>query len=390
MQIKVASSSASEVKDAVVDVRAQLSQAPSLLVVGFNTELNAKTLVEELNKAFECPVLGGSSCKGSLMVDATHAVAFSKLAVLAIYDEQGNYGVGQQTIMHCARIAGQAALEMALYASGRAYESPALIWCVLPPGQEEQVLEGFSDVVGENIPVFGGSSADNDVSGAWQQISNLDSGAQQISVAVFYPSTRVSATYSSGYEPTSMALQVTQARGRELISLDGVAAAQRYNEVTGGLIESQIGGGSVLGSTTLCPLGRKVSSYDGIDNYILSHPEAVTAEGSLTVFSDVNVGESLYLMSGSREGLLKRAQRVVATAIQLLPADATPAGVLMIYCAGCMLTVENDISSMAENLQSEFPTIPILGFYTFGEQGCFLDGKSRHGNLMISAVAFCQ
>ena len=67
-----------------------------------------------------------------------------------------------------------------------------------------------------------------------------------------------------------------------------------------------------------------------------------------------------------------------------------PAGVLMIYCAGCMLAIDDDLEDMVDGLRNCYPDLPIMGFYTFGEQGCFMDGKSRHGNLMISALVFAK
>ena len=60
----------------------------------------------------------------------------------------------------------------------------------------------------------------------------------------------------------------------------------------------------------------------------------------------------------------------------------------MIYCAGCMLAIETDLTLMINDLRRSHPHLPIMAMYTFGEQGCFLDGKSRHGNLMISALVF--
>jgi hypothetical protein len=31
---------------------------------------------------------------------------------------------------------------------------------------------------------------------------------------------------------------------------------------------------------------------------------------------------------------------------------------------------------------------PFLGAFTFGEQGCFVGGENRHGNLMIATLVF--
>ena len=115
----------------------------------------------------------------------------------------------------------------------------------------------------------------------------------------------------------------------------------------------------------------------------------MTEQGALTLFSQVEAGEQLQLMSGSIEGLVNRAQRVLDNACQLLPEDEQPQGALMIYCAGCMLTISEQVNVMAEQIQRH-SGVPVLGLYTFGEQGCFVDGSNRHGNLMISAVVFGQ
>ena len=114
-----------------------------------------------------------------------------------------------------------------------------------------------------------------------------------------------------------------------------------------------------------------------------------TEDGALALFSEVSEGDELHVMQGDMNSLTQRAAKVLANAMQLLPADKQPAGALMIYCAGCMLTVGDDIQAMSQELQS-LTRIPIIGLYTFGEQGCFLDGENRHGNLMISAVVFSQ
>jgi hypothetical protein len=95
-------------------------------------------------------------------------------------------------------------------------------------------------------------------------------------------------------------------------------------------------------------------------------------------------------MEGNIDSLTARAERVINNAIMLLPQNKRPVGVLMIYCAGCRLMVGDAIKPMIENLKHTFEGLPICGAFTFGEQGRFLDGKNRHGNLMISAVVFSR
>ena len=62
------------------------------------------------------------------------------------------------------------------------------------------------------------------------------------------------------------------------------------------------------------------------------------------------------------------------------------AGAIIVYCAGCMLAVKDNLTEVQRAIKAELGNIPFIITFTFGEQGCFIDGSNRHGNLMISAV----
>ena len=380
-------------EQAVLDVFVQIEQsglAPDLLIVAFNTDLAASKLKQQFTNRYSCSILAGSSCLGGLTLSSNHNTPHSTLSVLLIQDPDGDYAVGECPLGNDPRVSAANALDTALDRSDRGAESPALIWCMLPPGNEEAILHGFADVVGPQIPVLGGSSADNDVSGHWQQFSHEQSGQDHIIVAVFYPSSPIGISFSSGYEPSGKTGIATSVQERTLSAIDGQNAAEYYNEWSDQSIKQQLDGGNVLALTTLHPLGRKIPSPSGVDDYLLSHPDAVTESGALSLFSIIDEGEELHLMQGSRESLIQRAGKVLNNALQLIPEGHTPKGALMIYCAGCMLTIDDDINDMLSATQEAAQDLPLMGFYTFGEQGCFLDGQNRHGNLMISAVVFSK
>ncbi|MCZ8528448.1 FIST signal transduction protein [Alteromonas sp. PRIM-21] len=363
---------------------------PSLLIGYGNTDLPLETLASTINDT-ALPFFISSSCLGALLCDNNIASPTCDLALFCINDENGAFGVGSADITDCSPFkAGATSLQKALANAERPYESPALIWCSLPPGNEERILEGFASVVGTKVPIFGGSMADNTVSGNWCTATNTTSGPQTVAVAVLYPSTPLGLSYSSGYKPTETVFRATTAQGRQLQQLDNGKASTIYNNATNGLIADQLNGGQILGLTSSAPLGKPVALDNGAVNYLLCHPDSVDKDGTLNVFSEVQEGEELVLMEGNITSLTSRAERVINNAIMLLPENKTPVGVLMIYCAGCRLMVGDEINAMLNSLQKTFPSLPICGPFTFGEQGRFLDGKNRHGNLMISAVVFSQ
>lgn len=93
-------------------------------------------------------------------------------------------------------------------------------------------------------------------------------------------------------------------------------------------------------------------------------------------------------MRGNRPNLVERAGKVAAAAASMLPGGpASLAGGLVIYCAGCMLAVGNEMPKVSRAVSASLDGAPFLGCFTFGEQGSIL-GRNAHGNLMISAIAF--
>ncbi|UTP71843.1 FIST C-terminal domain-containing protein [Alteromonas sp. LMIT006] len=394
MDIVNAHTSHSNTDTALSDIIKQLKSQHDdydLLIVYFNTDHNVSSIRLYLLEYFSCPIALSSSCQGALGINEIGANAKAQIVVFGISDPSGCYGVGIADVSSDnPRKAAQDALTQAISTSANPYETPALIWSIMPPGQEEELIQGFADIVGPNVPVFGGSSADNDVSGQWQQGSRTDIGTASVVVVTLQPSHAIGYSYSSGYEPTDTTLIAQYCSERVVAKFDGQTAAKRYNELTEGAIEHAILGGNVLGNTTLFPLGRAIPNTIGIPEYLLSHPDSVTTKGELTLFSHIDEGQELTLMTGSVEGLVQRASVVAKNAIDLLPDGSECAGVLMIYCGGCMLTIGDNVSQMQTFLAAFLPNIPICAAYTFGEQGAFLDGQNRHGNLMISAVAFAR
>lgn len=392
MRIQTYSSDQKETPAAAKEVCDALrSDGPTSLLIAFtNANHDANTLVASLNES-GAPYLLATSCLGSLLCDKSRAQADAGISVLSIFDEAGAFGVGSADCSEVdAFTAGASALESALISAGRPFESPSLIWCALPPGEEEAILNGFTSVVGEQVPIFGGSAADNTVEGNWYISTSSHSGANCLAVAVMYPSSPLGLSYSSGYKPTETVFKASSAQNRHILELDGVSAAKAYNDATNGLIADQMTGGQILGLTSTAPLGKPVQLENGALNYLLCHPDEVCKDGGLNLFSEVIEGEELVLMEGNIASLTARAERVINNAIMLLPDENEPVGVLLVYCAGCRLTVGDEIHPMLISLQQKFESLPICGTYTFGEQGRFLDGKSRHGNLMISAVVFSK
>lgn len=344
-------------------------------------------------------VLGGTSCGGVMSDDG-----LGSIGLLLIEDPDGSYGSAATALGDDPAAAAEAALGTALERAGCAGELPELIWIYQSPGHEEAVLAGLRRVVGERCPIVGGSSADDDVRGAWRQLGPDGPIVDGLVVGVLFSSGGIGFAFQGGYEPTGASGVVTELGadaaagpdGRHIVAIDGRRAVEVYDEwnrgvlpagaLDGGSTETGAPGGTtILAETTMRPLAVSAGQIDQVLHFRLIHPEAVSAQGGLTTFATVEVGTRLFAMRGDRERLVQRVGKVAEAAVASL-ADTELAGALVVYCGGCLLAVGDEAERVAKTATAGLGA-PFLGCFTFGEQGMIL-GRNVHANLMISAVTF--
>lgn len=368
-----------------------LGRSPDLLALFAASGYDCPALVKRVAElAPGVPTFGGTSCRGVMTEAGFHGENKLGLGLLGIADEHGAYGVGAARLGEDVAGATQDATRLALNQARRPGEVPALVLVTQPPGREEQVVAALDELLGGAVPVLGGSSADETVAGDWRQFANGETFRDAVVTAAVFPSTRIGYSFHCGYEPTGIKGRATRTGGRILHEIDGAPAARTYDGwLDGALADLLPGGGNVLARTTLHPLGRITGHVGGIPYYTLSHPESITPEGGLSLFTEIGDGEEIVLMRGTRESLVSRAGRVASAALEAeaIPGNAV-AGAFVIYCAGCMLTVTDRMEDVVSGLRKALPAAPFLGAFTFGEQGCFLGGENRHSNLMISVAVF--
>ena len=259
------------------------------------------------------------------------------------------------------------------------------------PGFEEAILEGIEEGFdGAPPPVYGGSAADDDLSGAWRVFAKNTTAREGFVLVGFSAKHGAVGSFVSGYTASSTRGIVTSVQGRTVKSINNKPAAVVYNEWTKGAIAEQMQGGVVLSATTLHPLGRAVDKNAAVKRYVLSHPHQVIPGGSLSLFTDVKVGDELVLMLGSQSALVDRTEQAVRRAIGSTVAAGSLSGAILIYCGGCVGALGDDVHSVARGFEAIVGGAPFVGAATFGEQGSFAGQQrmNRHGNLMCDTVMF--
>jgi hypothetical protein len=363
---------------------------PKAVFAFYGCTHNAGEIHRFLADRFPHAALIGGSSSGGIM-DRSGIGEPSSIGLLLLCDPDGDFGAAGRPKGGDPFGAARDALHAALAAADRAGQLPDLIWIYQSPGQEEAVMQGLKSVIGDCCPIFGGSAADNDVSGQWTQIGPDGAMNDGIVIATLFPSRRIGYAFQGGYEPSGRsgiaAVGGNDSAGRVIETIDGAPAAEIYDGWIGHLIRGKLPtGGNILAETTMFPLGVDLGKVNGVHQYLLIHPETVTSDGALTTFANVESGTRLHCMVGEKRKLIERAGKVVSQAAQQLDAGEAAAA-LVVYCGGCRLAVGEGVAEVQRSVCAALNDIPFLGTFTFGEQGAILD-RNAHGNLMISAVVF--
>ncbi|MFW5739902.1 MAG: FIST signal transduction protein [Myxococcota bacterium] len=366
----------------------RLGADPSYLVVFATEPFGLRPALQRLRELAGCPMHGATSFRAVMTEEGVHAHDGRALGMLGVVDPDGSYGVGMARIGDNPGDSAKRAAREALDQAQRPGEVPAAILMTAAPGCEEALIAGAESFFGSEVPIVGGSSADEQIQGDWLQAANERVASDSVVLSAMFPSTEVGAAFHSGHGPTSFRGRVTRSSGRTLWEIDGRPAAEVYAQWTGKALPAE-DGASIFGDTTTVPLGRAVAAMGGIETFLLMHPATVVAGGGLTMFAEVREGDTVVLMRGTRRSLVTRAGRVAqSVADQAEERLEQVRGALVFFCAGCLLTVGEALDEAVAGVRSSLDGQPFLGAFTYGEQGCLPDGKNHHGNLMISIAGW--
>lgn len=252
------------------------------------------------------------------------------------------------------------------------------------PGHEEQVLAGIAATVPGTAVVIGGTAADDDLTGRWSVYGPDGAFSDGAAVLVCDWPWQLAVSYQGGYLATEHQGRITAAVGRCVVSIDHKPAAEVYERWLGTPLPREA---QVLAQTALRPFGLAYGVGGGLDVHVLVHPERVHDDGSIDCFAEVQQGERILMMEASTSSLTRRGGLVTRFAMQqagVVAADVV-AG-LVIFCAGGMRALNEDVGPLTDSVKKVLGSAPFLMPFTYGEQGRLRRHRIDHGNLMLSAL----
>jgi hypothetical protein len=341
---------------------------------------------KDIYSQIKIPVFGCSSFQGVFtpngFLNGTHFL---------ISNEEDNiqaYAVIKKTNFENAENLAQEAIKEILDNFGK----PNILLLHATPGYEEKIIQGIDNILYSEVPIYGGSAADNDITGNWFVFKNNEFINEGFLIVGFKSSNNIYGAFLGGYMPTEKKGIITKASGRIIYEIDHKPAAEVYNKWTDGSIKEYLEqGGIILAPTTMHPIGRIVDEVLGIKMYLLSHPHMVIKENkALSMFTEFKEGDEILLMTGHKNALIYRAKQVIDRALGFKKNEKIK-GAINIYCGGCVGAILKDIDQVIKQYNYSLHDAHYIGAATFGEQGCFI-GKTkqnRHGNLMADSIIFC-
>ena len=251
------------------------------------------------------------------------------------------------------------------------------------PANEEEYMKGIEDIIGD-VPVFGGSAADNTVEGKWSILNDGEAFADGCVIAIFYTNGEMKNLYTGAYHETENAGIITKVEGRRtLVEIDHEPALKKYAEWTRQNV-NDIMGGNLLTATITAPLGVK----DPIGKVTaIRHPMAGNDDYSMNIGADLVTNTAVIQMENTPEGILKANAETVAKVSELMNTDIN--SYFLIHCGGRRLGLA--IAGIEEKIYPEIkkaiPDKEFLMVFTFGEYGRGDHSSNTVGGLSLSFTA---
>ena len=252
------------------------------------------------------------------------------------------------------------------------------------PAEEEKYIAGIQDVIGD-VPVFGGSAADNTVEGKWSIICDDKIFADGCAIALFASKAPMANIYTGQFhESDNFGVMTKVVDNRCLVEIDGVPALSKYCEWTG-KTEEACAGGNLLVETIFKPLG--VKDITGRVTAI-RHPMAANEDKSM------NIGAQLIEKTAVIQMEMTPDEMVAANPKTVQEVDAKLEGgadsYFLVHCGGRRLGLQ--LEGKEEEIYPAVKAVTgdkeFLMVFTFGEYGTAEHSANTVGGLSLSFTGF--
>ena len=219
------------------------------------------------------------------------------------------------------------------------------------------IIRTLQQRLGMQVPVFGGTSADNLTVQKSYQFFQGEVISDAITVLLFFGNICYSHGTDSGWKPIGKKSKVTKVDGCVVYEIDGKSALKFYQQ--------HLGEAGCNHEYISYPLA--IFSEDSSDFYLRTPGTHDEQLGSVTFLSNIPANATVQMTEISREGILDATSQSLKRAIQNYPGQS-PAAALLISCAARRMLLGTRAKEEYEIFKAHLSQdIPCGGFYSFGE-----------------------
>ena len=358
-----------------------------LVFAYMSCDYKIKDVIKGIKEVYSCPVIGNTSFTGVIMPEGYIGGNEPFVGIMVLSDPSMVVGVGfaDRKAYQSARDAGEAATKAARVMTKVPYnDEPDLMYMTASPTEEEFFLKGANRVVGR-VPLFGGSAADNTISGNWSLYLDNKVTDEGVAVALIYMKNGFVNEFTGAYRETKDMGIITKVEGtRQLVSIDGVPAVKKYAQWRGRK-PSEFMGAKLLSETITSPLGVKDRLGDLI---AIRHPMNGNDDYSMNIGANLAEGTTVIRMEATVDELISS----VGKTLKKLNARCKKPVVAyhLVHCGGRRAGIDARINEVYKEIKKNVNGVPFIMEFTFGEYGYVEDGNNTTGGLMLSFTAFTK
>lgn len=337
---------------------------PSFIILFASpTTYNQEKLVKALkNKAPKAVIIG---CSTSGEITPSGSIDKS-VALMTIFSDKIKFvpGIGNN-IKKDARLAGKELAEDILKRSGGKKPKAGLILPDGLAGNGADIVRGVLDVFGKDFKLAGGAAGDDYLfKQTFEYFDDKVVSGSVVGVGL-YGDFKFGIGVRHGWIPIGTPRTVTKSESNILYELDGKPAIEIY--------EDQFGKDKEVISKDE-PLARLAITYPlgiaipGKDEYLIRDPITVDEHGAITCAAEIPKDSKVYIMIGSREEAIDAAEDAVKKAMAQVKGSEIKAAFLFNCIARKKLLMTKKQEEIDRIRKVLGESIPIIGFYTYGEQ----------------------
>lgn len=374
------SSSAAAGKEAAQAVKDVKNAKMAFVYSG--VQYDQKELLDAIGKELPgIPLIGNTSFTGVITEKGFVTGDDGFVGIMSMGDEDMTVGVAGSPKEGDARSTGHKVAVEAMKKAGKD-TAPDYFFMSASPGEEEFYLKGITEVIGR-VPFFGGSAADNTITGEWLLYTDEMVTPDGVAVAFFYTDKKMANVYTGAYKETDKAGIITKVDNyRRICEIDGEPALKKYMEWTGASKED-VAGGELLGYAVTAPVGVKDPLGDLI---AIRHPQQGNDDMTFDIGNNAAENTAMILMEGSVDQLIASTGETLKKTEERL--GSRPGAYMLVHCGGRRAGIGDRIDEVADNLIKAADGVPFITEFTFGEYGFEDDSKNTCGGLMLSFTGF--